>query len=76
MRILDEAYSKPNQASGVRLMVFDQPGGALALEQWTGPSNVIKTLGFFDSREAARARVEHRASELVERGFARVAPAA
>jgi hypothetical protein len=76
MRILDEVYSKPSQASGVRLMVFDRPGGVLALEEWTGPSSVIKTLGLFESRESARARVELRARELVELGFARVAPAA
>ena len=76
MRILDEVYSKPSQASGVRLMVFERPGGALALEEWTGPQNVIKTLGLFESREAARARVEQRARELAEQGFARVAPAA
>jgi hypothetical protein len=76
MRILDEVYAKPSQASGVRLMVFERPGGALALEEWTGPSNVIKTLGLFESREAARARVEQRARELAGQGFARVAPAA
>jgi hypothetical protein len=77
MRIFDATYQHPAQASRVRLRVFAPPDGScLALEAWEGASTVIKTLGLFDDRDAAVARVGEREAELRHEGFSRVAPAA
>jgi hypothetical protein len=78
MRILDEEYVHSTLATRVRLQVFEQPeGGFLVLEEWNGTASpVFKTLGLFDTKQAALARVEARDAELRRQRFTRIATAA
>jgi hypothetical protein len=83
MVIAKEEFNHPTQASRVVLSVFQQPAGSsrtsvqgmrdeagfLVTESWLGASKVVKTLGFFDSRESALAELQGRAQELVRQRF-------
>jgi hypothetical protein len=88
MVIAKEEFSHPTQASRVVLSVFQQPAGGssvqgmpaeagfLVTEAWLGASKVVKTLGFFDSRESALAQLQSRAQELGRQRFQPVPSAA
>ena len=83
MVIAKEEFSHPTQASRVVLSVFEQAAGSsrsavqgmpddagfLVTETWLGASKVVKTLGFFDSRESALAELQSRTQELVRQRF-------
>ena len=81
MVIAKEEFEHPTQASRVILSVFEQaqggnaveglPDGAgfLVTEEWLGSSKVVKTLGFYDGREAALTRLRRRARELETQRF-------
>ncbi len=63
--------------STVALSAFAPPrGGYLVTEERRGTTTVFSTLGLFDTREAAAARVRERAHELAGQGYRRVEPAA
>ena len=88
MLLTKEEFSHPTQASRVVLSVFQQPAGGssvqgmpaeagfLVTESWLGASKVVKTLGFFDSRESALAELRSRAQELERQRFQPVPSAA
>jgi hypothetical protein len=88
MIIGERVYRHPQQASTVRLVVYDRPAGLsevegmpdeagfLVTEEWRGASKVVKTLGFFNDREAALERQAARAHELEGQRYQPVAPAA
>ena len=77
MRVLYEQYAHPTQASVAGLSVFAQPeGGYLVTEERRGTTAVFSTLGLFDSREAATARVRERAAELEGQRYRRIDTAA
>jgi hypothetical protein len=77
MRLEHAEYQHPTQASRVGLNVFEQPaGGFLVTEEWKGTATVVKTLGFFDAREAATGCVRRREAELRAQGFQRLTAAA
>jgi hypothetical protein len=75
MQILDEQFVHSLLATPVRLMVFDDSQGHfLVLEDWDGPTTPVrKTVGSFDTREAALARVSEREVELRDQRFTRTA---
>lgn len=80
----------PTQASRVALNLYEQPaapnppgidtptesGGFLVTEERIGATTVIKSLGFFEAREAAQERFRRRAEELRAQRYRDVAPAA
>jgi hypothetical protein len=76
MRILQESFEHPTQASRVRLTVFEQPEGYLVTEERIGTVTVVATLGLFDEREAALARVRTRVGDLQAQRYRPVASAA
>jgi len=76
MRIERKEFAHPVQASRVRLNVFQQPDGFLVTEERIGTVTVVATLGFFDTAEAALARLRLRAEELERQRYAPAAPAA
>jgi hypothetical protein len=76
MKLLQEEFAHPTQASLVRLRVFQQPDGFLVTEEHQGASTVFRTLGVFDTREAAEASLRSRAGQLAAQRYNRVAPAA
>jgi len=72
MRILHEQYAHPTQASIVALSVFEsRDGGFLVTEERRGTATVYRTLGVFDTREGASARVRERARELEAQRYRR-----
>ena len=72
MRILHEEYAHPTQASAVALSVFEsRDGGYLVTEGRRGTATVYRTLGVFDTREAANTRVRERARELEAQRYRR-----
>jgi hypothetical protein len=77
MRILHEEYVHPTQASVVALSVFEsRDSGYLVTEERRGTAVVYRTLGVFDTREAATARVRERARELEGQRYRRADAAA
>ena len=77
MKILEEAFRHPTQASEVRLEVYEQPeGGYLVTEDRLGTAKVVATLGLFDDRQAALDRARRRAAELERQRYRKIAPAA
>lgn len=90
MPVLEERYEHPTQASRVRLAVFERPpgpnppgidtpsegGGYLVTEERIGTVTVVATLGFYDAREAAVARLRERARDLERQLYRAVPPAA
>jgi len=88
--ILEErVFQHPQQASLVRLVVYEMPAGLsrvegmpddagyLVTEEWRGAGNVVKTLGFYSDRAAALQRLAARAQELERQRYRPVvAPAA
>ncbi len=89
MIVEERAFQHPQQASRVRLVVYDRPAGVspvegmhdeagyLVTEEWWGAGKVVKTLGFHADRAAALDRLERRAKELeLQRYRPVVAPAA
>ncbi|HSB61963.1 MAG TPA: hypothetical protein VLI67_09600 [Vicinamibacteria bacterium] len=76
MKLLQEEFEHPTQASLVRLRVFPQGPGFLATEERQGASTVYRTLGLFDTREAAEARVRARAGQLQAQRYRKAQPAA
>ncbi|HWX23809.1 MAG TPA: hypothetical protein VN083_02150 [Vicinamibacteria bacterium] len=65
MSVYAEEYRHPTQASLVRLSLFEEPDGhSLVTESRSGPSTVIATLGAYESREEALARIRQRGEEL------------
>jgi hypothetical protein len=87
--VVDErVYQHPQQASRVRLVVYETPpdsshveglpddAGFLVTEEWWGAGKVVKTLGFFEDRSDAVARLQHRAKQLEAQRYAPAAPAA
>jgi hypothetical protein len=81
MVIAREEFEHATQASRVVLSVFEAPAGDspveglpdeagfLVTEEWLGASKVVKTLGFFDGREAALQKLRARARELDAQRF-------
>jgi hypothetical protein len=88
MVIQERVFQHPQQASRIRLAVYEQAAGTspvegmpdeagfLATEEWRGAGTVVKTLGFFSDRAAALERVSARAQELELQRYQPVAPAA
>jgi hypothetical protein len=77
MRILHEEYAHPTQATTVGLSVFEsRDGGYLVTEERRGTATVYRTLGVFDTREAATARVRERSRELGAQRYRRAGAAA
>jgi len=78
MIVVQEELVHPTQPSRVRLRVFAQEGGGfLVTEERVGTRTVYSSLGVFDSREAAEARLRERARELATQRYDPVpAPAA
>ena len=77
MRIVQETYQHPTQASLVRLNVYENPqGGYLVTEDRVGSSTVVATLGVFVDRDSAVARVRSRSEELILQRYRPVARAA
>jgi len=78
MIVAQEELVHPTQPSRVRLRVFVQDGGGfLVTEERVGTRTVYSSLGVFDSKEAAEARLRERARVLVAQRYAPVAvPAA
>jgi hypothetical protein len=55
----------PSQASSVRLNLYEpETGGFLLTEERLGSAKVVATLGLFDRREDAVARLDARVREL------------
>ncbi len=66
----------PTQRSRVRLRLYEpETGGYLVTEERLGSGKVVSTLGLFDRREEALARIEARAGELQSQRYAPVASA-
>jgi hypothetical protein len=88
MIVQEKSYQHPHQASLIRLVVYDTPGGTsgvagmpddaghLVTEEWRGAGNVVKTLGFYPDRAAALERLSARARQLEQQLYRPVAPAA
>lgn len=88
MVIARQEFRHPTQASRVVLSVFEQLAGGspveglpdeagfLVTEAWLGAGQVVKTLGFFDSRESGLAQLTIRAEELERQRFRPVPSAA
>jgi hypothetical protein len=65
MSVTFREFVHPHQASRVRLRVYEpETGGFLLTEERLGAWKVVSTLGLFDKREEAAARLEARAAEL------------
>jgi hypothetical protein len=88
MVIEQRTFQHPQQASLVRLAVYETAGGTsgvqgmpddpgyLVTEEWHGVSKVVKTLGFEKDRAQAVERLAGRARELELQHYRPVAPAA
>ena len=76
MKLLQEEFEHPTQASVVRLRVFEQGPGFLVTEERQGAAAVYSTLGLLDTREAAEACVRRRAEQLQAQRYRKVQPAA
>jgi hypothetical protein len=76
VRVHEEEFEHPVQASRVRLRVFEQPEGYLVTEERIGTVTVVATLGLFEGREAALGRVAARASDLQAQRYRTVASVA
>ena len=88
MMIEERSFQHPQQASQVRLAVYEQAAGTsavegmpdeagfLATEEWRGAGTVVKTLGFYPDREGALRRLESRARELELQRYRPIAPTA
>jgi hypothetical protein len=76
MKLLEEEFKHPTEASLVRLRVFQQPGGFLATEEHRGAATVYRTLGLFDTRQAAEDCVRARMAQLGTQRYQKVQPAA
>ncbi len=76
MKLLQEEFEHPTQVSRVRLRIFQLPEGFLVTEERQGSTTVFSTLGLFDRREAAEARVRDRAAQLAAQRYRKVQPAA
>ena len=75
MRILQETFAHPTQASLVRLNAYENPqGGFLVTEDRVGTATVVATLGVFENREAALQRVRERTRELEGQRYQAVSP--
>ena len=62
---LSRQLQHPTQASGVRLNLYEpETGGFLVTEERLGAAKVVATLGLFDRREDAVARLDSRVREL------------
>jgi hypothetical protein len=86
MRVHQEDYEHPTQATRLRLAVFEQKppeteavqglappeSGFLVTEERLGAGKVVATLGFFPSREEALAQLHARSQELERQLYARV----
>jgi hypothetical protein len=75
MRIFERDLKHPTQASQVRLVVYEQPGGYLVTEARSGITTVVRTLGWHALRELALAQAQARARELEQQRYAAVSPA-
>ena len=87
MLVEEQAFAHPTQASRVVLSVFERPAdtspveglpdeaGFLVTETWRGTSKVVKSLGFFASRDEAAACLRRRADALARQLFKPVAAA-
>lgn len=87
MIVEEKVFAHPTQASRVVLSVFERPAdtspvqglpdeaGFLVTETWRGTSKVVKSIGFFASRDEASACLRGRAETLARQLFAPVAPA-
>jgi hypothetical protein len=83
MRILQQDYQHPTQASGLRLNLYRYappagdgvPGmlprqdGFLLTEERIGSGAVVSTLGFFADEAPARAALDRRAEALARQGW-------
>ena len=76
MRIFEQSFEHPTQASRVRVSVFALPEGHLVTEERAGTATVVATLGVFETREAALERARGRASELARQRYRATTPAA
>lgn len=76
MRIHEEEFEHPVQASRVRLRVFEQPEGYLVTEERIGTVTVVATLGLFADRQAALGRVAARVRDLEAQRYRAVASVA
>jgi hypothetical protein len=90
MRLERLELEHPTQASRVALNLYQEPpgpnppgidtpsenGGFLVTEDRIGVTTVIKSLGFFDSRDAAQERLRQRADELRLQRYRDAVPAA
>ena len=76
MKLLEEEFKHPTEASLVRLRVFQQPGGFLATEEHRGAATVYRTLGLFDTQKAAEDRVRERVTQLGTQRYQKVPSAA
>ena len=72
MKLLQEEFTHPTQASLVRLRIFPQPEGYLVTEEHQGAATVVRTLGLFDTREDSEASVRTRAAELATQRYRQV----
>ena len=86
MRIHEEEYEHPTQASRVRLNVYEQrptgeekvaglaprEPGFLVTEERLGAGKVVATLGYFPGRAEALARLEARRRELERQLYRRL----
>lgn len=71
MSVVSREFAHPRQASRVRLRVYEpETGGFLLTEERLGAWKVVSTLGLFDKREEALARLEARAGELLQQHYA------
>jgi hypothetical protein len=87
MTIDEQVFRHPTLASEVRLTLFERPAdtspveglpdeaGFLVTETWRGTSKVVKSLGFFASRDEAAACLRRRADALARQLFQPVAAA-
>jgi hypothetical protein len=74
MSVYSEEYRHPTQASQVRLSLFDEPGQKfLVTESRSGTQTVFATLGLYDRREDALARIRDRGLELGRQRYELVA---
>jgi hypothetical protein len=74
MSAYTEEYRHPTQASQVRLSLFEEPDGHyLVTESRSGTATVFATLGLFDRREEALARMQRRGEELGRQRYELVA---
>jgi len=74
MKVLEVSYAHPLRSDRVWLSVFARDPAFLVTEARDGSAIVFKTLGLFDSREAALGRAEARGQELVRQGYRKLDP--